>query len=230
MQPSTPSPREASAVRSSEQTPGFNVGSLAVRHIDEAHGDERHYQTIDMTVWDSHVEHGKLIVVVALPREMDPHSVDHHWTGIFTSDGKPISGTDIVVAGVTGHAIRVGYSGATLPSRTVRLYPRSDAGSHAPDVPHRDEARGDEAHYHPLDLKVFDTRPDGAKLRVRIELPQHMSAGSVDVRWTGVFTRDGKEIAGTEFKVAGAIGHAIFVEYPGSSIPSRTVRLFHPKQ
>jgi hypothetical protein len=46
------------------------------------------------------VEHGKLIVVVGLPREMDPHSVDHHWTGIFTSNDKSISGADFVVAGV----------------------------------------------------------------------------------------------------------------------------------
>lgn len=96
-------------------------------------------------------------------------------------------------------------------------------------APYGDEAHGDERHYQPLDLKVFDTRPDGPTLRVRIELPQHMTAGSVDFRWTGVFTRDGKEIAGTEFKVAGAIGHAILVNWAGTSVPSQTVRLFHPR-
>jgi hypothetical protein len=93
---------------------------------DEPRGDEAHYQPIDMKVWDSFTQNGKLIVRIELPEEMTPGTVDHHWTGIFTQDGKPLPGTDFKVASVFGHEIRVEYQEKTIPSHTVRLFhPRS---------------------------------------------------------------------------------------------------------
>jgi hypothetical protein len=104
-------------------TPAPGSGSP---HDDEAYGDEVHYQPLDLKVWDSHIEDGKLIVSIELPSELSTHYVDRHWTGIFTADGKPIPGTDFTVGIVVGHEISVRYSGTTLPSRTVRLFhPRS---------------------------------------------------------------------------------------------------------
>lgn len=95
-------------------------------------------------------------------------------------------------------------------------------------TPHGDEGHGDEAHYQPLDLEVYASAPMGDKLRVRLALPPEVRIDLVNRHWTGVFTDAGKPIPGTNFTVAGTYGHEVTIDYHGSTLPSRTVRLFHP--
>ena len=136
---------------------------------------------------------------------------------------RPEGSTELTPA---GSANTTGSANATDSANQPR---GADIAASSSGTPHGDKAHGDEPHYQPLDLEVYDSTLMGDKLRVRIALPSELRIDLVNRHWTGVFTDAGKPIPGTNFTVAGTYGHEVTVDYHGSTLPSRTVRLFHPE-
>jgi hypothetical protein len=135
-------------------------------------------------------------------------------------------------AGSTGlaHAAQAGSAseaGSGDPVNAASDASKTATGAAASAAVHVDDVHGDEAHHQPLDLDVYDATPRGDKLRVRIGLPSELPVNLVNRHWTGVFTEGGKPIPGTDFSIAGTYGREITVDYHGTTLPSRTVRLFY---
>jgi hypothetical protein len=98
----------------------FQPGS---ERVTPARGDEAHRLPLDLSVYDATPRGHKLRVRIGLPPELPANLVNRDWTGVFTDAGTPIPDTGFVVAGTFGREITVDYNAATLPSRTVRLFP-----------------------------------------------------------------------------------------------------------
>lgn len=189
--------------------------------------DEPHIAPVDGRAVASRSHGGTLRIGIVFSKESEPGTVTKEWSGWFVKQGTVLSNPKLRLVQVTSNAARAEIDASELPSDHVRFFPPGERGSSPAE---RDgDGRADEPHFQPIEMKVFDARQERGKLVVRIELPQDMRPGSVNRHWTGVFTTDGTAIPGTEFVVAGALAHEIIVEYAGTELPSRTIRLFHPR-
>lgn len=91
------------------------------------------------------------------------------------------------------------------------------------------DGHGDERHdIRPVDARIIAVMPSGTKLKLGIGLPREIESGTVTRYWTGAFTKDGRVIDGTDFKLNDAGGHLVNAEIIATKVPSETVRLLPP--
>lgn len=90
---------------------------------DRPAGDERQLHAIDGRVVGRTNDQGKVKFAIGLPKGTEPGTVDAHWTGVFTADGKELPGTGFMLTMAWVRDIRAEIAGDVLPSMTVRLFP-----------------------------------------------------------------------------------------------------------
>jgi len=84
---------------------------------------------------------------------------------------------------------------------------------------------GDRATPKPIDAIVLRSEATRGKLWVTIALRDTAEHLGVAAGWAGTFTKDGKPIPGSEFKVLKVHIREAFAEFEGPQLPSQTVRL-----
>jgi hypothetical protein len=112
--------------------------------------------------------------------------------------------------------------GHSKASPTAPATPRTDQPANA------GQPAADERQIHPVDARAVLTTRDHGKLTFAIGIPKEIGPGVVQNDWIGMFTADGKEIAGSKFKLSVVRGWMVTAEIVADALPSETVRLFPP--
>lgn len=91
-----------------------------------------------------------------------------------------------------------------------------------------DQPAADERQIHPVDARVIGLTHEQGKLAFIIGFPAKLDPDLIHSDWTGMFTADGKEIPGSNFKLKTAERRMARAEIVADALPSETVRLFPP--
>jgi len=91
-----------------------------------------------------------------------------------------------------------------------------------------EQPAGDERQIHPVDARVIGLTHEQGKLMFVIGFPTTIEPDLIHRDWTGMFTAEGKEIPGSDFKLKTAERRIARAEIAADALPSETVRLFPP--